>query len=753
MPRYEVLNADFEHVAFIDNDLEYGINFSNDTIETTIEGGVCAITMDVHKDEGGQHEHVREGNFIGFKSHAGTSVLASIMEVDEGRDIKRIHCEDASLTLINKVLVEEETEEQPARTLKSYIDDTIRDTGWRIGKNESSGSKSLELGRSETAIKRIRDISEAFGVEFYFESKRKKNGEIDFTVNFVKNRGESEERTFRYSTDDLVDDMSRKVNISNLVTKLHLYGKPQEKEKSSATTSGGGGEVQTDSLAQPNAKKFDGSKAGQASSPISTSGWNRAWLARMRIDAADPPHVTGAYIDSFLRRGYSDSPLIGYGQTIKDLADYYGISVGMFLGAAGKETTFGRNSCGGRYNFTCIMGGGSTIFSGKIPHIWTRDRNWINPSSVKSGIAAFFQLARAYVDGGHATFERYLNRWSPPFENNQDTFYNLYWGVMKSFGYDTSDTVRKRNYSKKSDNPETVNPKRGTAQTAPTGGGKSEHDKMLDKMIEWFQQRKGRVSYSMAARNGPNSYDCSSAVYSALLYAGFKTAIGNRLGSTVSLWYDVGASKLMQQIPMSQARRGDILLSGAKYEAGAGAAAHTGVFLNNSRIIHCTASSCGRGIIETGLNCGGSPQYAFRINVQRHGGGDSSGGGIDSRIEKAVTYALSRVGRTPYVWGGQTASGWDCSGMIYAIFRHAGFTNVTRTTASGIMHSSAFRKVSRAEARRGDVAVTNGGGHVELLLQAPSQGIHILHAANEALGTMTQRNHVGGVLGYYRVRG
>ena len=129
MPRYEVLNADFEHVAFIDNDLEYGINFSNDTIDTSIEGGVYTLTMDVHKDGGAQHEHVREGNFISFKSHTGASILATIMEVDEGRETKRVHCEDASLTLINRVLVEEETDEQPARTLKSYIDDTIGGTG------------------------------------------------------------------------------------------------------------------------------------------------------------------------------------------------------------------------------------------------------------------------------------------------------------------------------------------------------------------------------------------------------------------------------------------------------------------------------------------------------------------------------------------------------------------------------------------------------------------------------------------------
>ena len=34
-------------------------------------------------------------------------------------------------------------------------------------------------------------------------------------------------------------------------------------------------------------------------------------------------------------------------------------------------------------------------------------------------------------------------------------------------------------------------------------------------MIAWMQARKGNVSYSMDRRDGPDSYDCSSAIYYA----------------------------------------------------------------------------------------------------------------------------------------------------------------------------------------------------------------------------------------------
>ncbi|HHJ9525789.1 TPA: peptidoglycan amidohydrolase family protein, partial [Streptococcus pyogenes] len=41
-----------------------------------------------------------------------------------------------------------------------------------------------------------------------------------------------------------------------------------------------------------------------------------------------------------------------------------------------------------------------------------------------------------------------------------------------------------------------------------------------EKAIAWMGSKEGRVSYSMDYRNGPDSYDCSSSVCSALIYAG-----------------------------------------------------------------------------------------------------------------------------------------------------------------------------------------------------------------------------------------
>ncbi|WP_276567613.1 peptidoglycan amidohydrolase family protein, partial [Streptococcus ruminantium] len=42
----------------------------------------------------------------------------------------------------------------------------------------------------------------------------------------------------------------------------------------------------------------------------------------------------------------------------------------------------------------------------------------------------------------------------------------------------------------------------------------------IETSIRWMSSRAGKVSYSMDHRNGPDSYDCSSAVYYALTAGG-----------------------------------------------------------------------------------------------------------------------------------------------------------------------------------------------------------------------------------------
>lgn len=111
----------------------------------------------------------------------------------------------------------------------------------------------------------------------------------------------------------------------------------------------------------------------------------------------------------------------------------------------------------------------------------------------------------------------------------------------------------------------------------------------MDKAIEWFAQRQGRVSYSMTYRNGPNSYDCSSAIYHSLIYAGILPQ-GFRIGNTETMFVDLpkfGFQRIEADsngyIPT---QRGDIFIWG-KQGYTLGANGHTGIFIDNDNIIHC----------------------------------------------------------------------------------------------------------------------------------------------------------------------
>lgn len=141
---------------------------------------------------------------------------------------------------------------------------------------------------------------------------------------------------------------------------------------------------------------------------------------------------------------------------------------------------------------------------------------------------------------------------------------------------------------------------------------KSEYEETVvsnvEKMIEWFELRRGKVRYSMAYRYGPNYYDCSSAVFNAMIYAGIRPK-GSLIGNTETLYSLEGS--LLIPISFSEVRRGDIFVAGVK-GGSANEFGHTGVYYGNNQIIHCNYAD--NGISVTGIaGRTGSPLYWYRI--------------------------------------------------------------------------------------------------------------------------------------------
>lgn len=87
-----------------------------------------------------------------------------------------------------------------------------------------------------------------------------------------------------------------------------------------------------------------------------------------------------------------------------------------------------------------------------------------------------------------------------------------------------------------------------------------------------------------------------------------------------------------------------------------------------------------------------------------------------------ISYAKQFIG-VPYVWGGTSPSGFDCSGLVKYVYGHFGI-NLSRTTKTQINEG---REVSRNELQLGDL-VFPSSGHVTLyvgnnqVLHAPQPG-------------------------------
>jgi cell wall-associated NlpC family hydrolase len=102
--------------------------------------------------------------------------------------------------------------------------------------------------------------------------------------------------------------------------------------------------------------------------------------------------------------------------------------------------------------------------------------------------------------------------------------------------------------------------------------------------------------------------------------------------------------------------------------------------------------------------------------------------GISSTARTAMEAAMSQIGRAPYLWGGDSPAGFDCSGLVMWAYAHAG---VSLPHSSYSDESVGSYVPSLADAQVGDIIVLEGGAHVGLyagngmLLNAPEYGYDV----------------------------
>lgn len=106
-----------------------------------------------------------------------------------------------------------------------------------------------------------------------------------------------------------------------------------------------------------------------------------------------------------------------------------------------------------------------------------------------------------------------------------------------------------------------------------------------------------------------------------------------------------------------------------------------------------------------------------------------------------IAGTAAKYSGVPYVWGGNTPSGWDCSGFVKYVYAQHGI-NIARGT-SAILGSGQFKRTSSP--KPGDLVFQNGGGHVGIYLG----GGQMIGAQNPTVDTMIHSVTRNPLYGYY----
>lgn len=111
-------------------------------------------------------------------------------------------------------------------------------------------------------------------------------------------------------------------------------------------------------------------------------------------------------------------------------------------------------------------------------------------------------------------------------------------------------------------------------------------------------------------------------------------------------------------------------------------------------------------------------------------------GGESGDIQSKIAYIKQFEG-VPYVLGGNTTSGWDCSGFTWWALKYLGVSNPPRTALQQSIGGINVNKNNMSEWKPGDILVYTAGGVVNHVALYLGNG-QLMHALSPSTGTKIQ---------------
>lgn len=190
---------------------------------------------------------------------------------------------------------------------------------------------------------------------------------------------------------------------------------------------------------------------------------------------------------------------------------------------------------------------------------------------------------------------------------------------------------------------------------------------------KWIDgQQYGYTSYPRGSTNFHDGFDFGSSWYNGnalAVHPGTVHQISTYAGQWWFIW--VKSNDGYNEIYQEGFNNGDIYVHvGQQVNVGTPLArvtqSHTHIGITKQQIP--VAYYHGYDNDGTWLN----PIQVIKDGINGKSGGSTPQPQKKGRAEEFVQFCKSFVGKTPYVWGGNTPSGWDCSGFVAYVYNHFG---------------------------------------------------------------------------------